>query len=184
MPEKTFTQAELDKIIGERLARKEEIATAELEKRERELQQQEFNFHAKMMLHEKGLPLELLEAMNMSNKDAFTKSIELLGTFINKQKNATHDPLIREAIKQRIVSEGARPQASDLMLDAFNFDEVQHEDGKVKNLDEIVGTLRGKYADFFGTVTTEGAQLVTPPQTNSSNDNNAKIREAMGIKKG
>lgn len=183
MSEKTFTQEQLDRIVQERLAREKENAAAEIEKRERELQRQELTLFAKMTLHEKGLPMELLDAMNISDKDTFLKSVELMEKLSISQRNTTHDPLIRDTIKKKLLSDGFSPMAVDLAVDSVNLETVQHENGAVKNLDEIVKTFRGKYSGFFGDTRTEGAQPANPPAFNNRPNEETEIRKAMGLKK-
>lgn len=54
--EKTFTQDEVNKIVSERLARDKGKNSAELEKREHELEQRELAMTAREKLAERGLP--------------------------------------------------------------------------------------------------------------------------------
>ena len=87
--EKTFSQDDVNRIVGERLAKEKAKYEAdsqvafkskqeELTKREQELQFREFKSKARESLSEKGLPNELLEVINYSNEDEMNKSIGIL----------------------------------------------------------------------------------------------------------
>jgi len=76
--EKTFTQEQLDAIVKERLAKeKAKFDSAHAEK-EKELQAREFQIEAKEVLTKKGLPLDLLDALNTSSREAFDRSIAII----------------------------------------------------------------------------------------------------------
>ena len=66
---KTFSQDDVNRIVGERLAaekRKGEVALAE---REQQLAQRELLLTAKEKLSESGLPVELMDALNVSQSE-------------------------------------------------------------------------------------------------------------------
>ena len=100
--EKTFTQADVDKMISERLARqqkkfeaeKEEAAKLakmnadqkaeyaakkreeELTAREKAIQEKELRYTALNILEEKKLPTQLIDCLNLSSAESCNKSIE------------------------------------------------------------------------------------------------------------
>ena len=83
---KTFSQDDVNRIVGERLAaekRKGEVALAE---REQQLAQRELLLTAKEKLSENGLPMELLDALNVSSPEAMEKAITTLKGVIDKIK--------------------------------------------------------------------------------------------------
>ena len=90
--EKTFTQEDVNRIVQERLA-KEKAKTsgdADLAKREQELAQRELHMTAKELLSEKGLPVQLFDALNCADKEILEKSIATIETVFNEYKaNAT-----------------------------------------------------------------------------------------------
>lgn len=89
--EKTFTQEDVNRIVGERLAKERSKREADLLKREQELQHKEFLLIAKSKLQGKGLPLELVEALNTSSPEAFDKSLEIMEQQF-KQKTTQPSP--------------------------------------------------------------------------------------------
>ena len=96
-PEKTFTQDEVNRIVQDRLAKertKYDPKPDPLAEREAELARREFMFTAREKMTEKGLPVELLEAMNTSSPEAFEKSMEtieqkLYGPYVSIKDPAT-----------------------------------------------------------------------------------------------
>lgn len=90
--EKTFTQEDVNRIVGERLAKEKakNSGEAELAKREQELAQRELHFSAKELLSEKGLPVQLLDALNCTDKETMEKSIATIKKIFDEHKaNAT-----------------------------------------------------------------------------------------------
>lgn len=89
--EKTFTQDDVNRIVGERLAKEKAKGEAEFSKRERELAQRELRMAAKETLSAKGLPAELLDALNCSDQETLGKSIATIEKVFNEYKaNAAH----------------------------------------------------------------------------------------------
>lgn len=87
--EKTFTQDEVNKIVSERLARDKGKNSAELEKREHELEQRELAMTAREKLAERGLPKELAEFLKFSDE----KTLEAAINKINELKSEKPDGL-------------------------------------------------------------------------------------------
>lgn len=90
--EKTFTQDDVNRIVQERLAKEKakNNGEADFAKREQELAQRELDMTAKEMLSEKGLPVQLLDALNCTDKETLEKSIATIETVFNEYKaNAT-----------------------------------------------------------------------------------------------
>ncbi len=89
---KTFTQEDVNRIVGERLAKEKAKSNndADFSKREHELAQRELSLNAKELLAEKDLPVQLLDALNCMDKETMEKSIEIIETVFNEYKaNAT-----------------------------------------------------------------------------------------------
>lgn len=90
--EKTFTQEDVNRIVQERLA-KEKVKNsgeADFVKREQELAQRELHMTAKELLSEKGLPVQLFDALNCTDKESMEKSIATIETIFNQYRaNAT-----------------------------------------------------------------------------------------------
>lgn len=78
---KKFSEEDLERIVKRRLAQQhkkfEKILNpveTELDRREREVTQREFRAEGRERLLKEGLPTELIELMNLSNKDEFEDS--------------------------------------------------------------------------------------------------------------
>ena len=76
--ETTFTQEQVNKIVSDRLAREKVKSEAALAEREQQLAQRELLLTAKEKLTESGLPVELLDALNVSSPEAMDKAITTL----------------------------------------------------------------------------------------------------------
>lgn len=105
---KTFTQEDVNRIVQERLAKEKakNSGDADFAKREQELVQRELHMTAKEMLSEKGLPVQLFDALNCTDKETMEKSIATIETIFNDYKaNAT----------KQIKFTGFQPAASKQM---------------------------------------------------------------------
>lgn len=90
--EKTFTQEDVNRIVGERLAKEKAKNSGEVDfaKREQELAQRELHMNAKELLSEKGLPVQLFDALNCTDKETMEKSIATIEkVFSDYKANAT-----------------------------------------------------------------------------------------------
>lgn len=83
-PEKLFTQADVNRIVGERLSRAKTDVSPELQERERQVAQKELYLDARGRLADAGLPKELLSALNCSSKEEMEKSIETIQSLWGK----------------------------------------------------------------------------------------------------
>lgn len=84
--EKTFTQDDVNRIIGERLAKEKSKGDQDFSKREQELQQREIKLTAKEMLNDKGLSVQLVDALNCTSKETLEKSISVIEQVFNENK--------------------------------------------------------------------------------------------------
>lgn len=104
--ERTFTQDEVNRIVGERLAKEKsrgDAASAEREQqlveRERQLANREALFELKDQLHDMGLPAELLPVLNAQDKEALNKALEALKAYIEEQTSAKGFKVIPNPLK-------------------------------------------------------------------------------------
>lgn len=105
---KTFSQDDVNRIVGERLAaekRKGEVALAE---REQQLAQRELLLTAKEKLSESGLPVELMDALNVSSPEAMEKAITTVKAVIDKIKAEAPKPFTIHGGKP--AEAGRRPE--------------------------------------------------------------------------
>jgi len=86
--EKTFTQEDVNRIVGERLAKEKakNSGEADFAKREQELAQRELHMTAKELLSEKGLPVQLFDALNCTDEETMKKSIAAIEKAFNEYK--------------------------------------------------------------------------------------------------
>ena len=89
---KTFGQDDVNRIVGERLAAEKRKGEAALAEREQQLAQRELLLTAKEKLTESGLPVELLDALNVSSPEAMDKAITTLKGVIDKIKAEAPKP--------------------------------------------------------------------------------------------
>ena len=90
--EKTFTQEDVNRIVGERLAKEKakNSGEADFAKREQELARRELHMTAKELLSEKGLPVQIVDALNCADEETMKKSIETFEkVFADYKANAT-----------------------------------------------------------------------------------------------
>lgn len=115
---KTFTQEDVNRIVGERLAKEKakNSGEADLAKREQELAQRELHMSAKELLSEKGLPVQLFDALNCTDEETMKKSISTIEKIFNEYKaNATSN----------IQFKGFQPRASSKMPDAGATEDIE-----------------------------------------------------------
>ena len=88
--EKLFTQDDVNRIVGERLARERNNATAGMfAEKEHALNQRELKLDAREKLADAGLPKELLNAINCNSKKEMEESINTLKAFYQSTAPAT-----------------------------------------------------------------------------------------------
>lgn len=75
---KTFTQEQVNAIVGKRLAEQKATLEADLVKREQELSKREMGVRAKELLAEKGLPKGLSDVLRYETEEELVKAIETI----------------------------------------------------------------------------------------------------------
>lgn len=116
--EKTFTQEDVNRIVQERLAKEKAKSSgdADFAKREQELVQRELHMSAKEMLSEKGLPVQLFDALNCTDEETMKKSISTIETVFNEYKaNAT----------KQIKFKGFQPGSGNKTPDAGDAEDLE-----------------------------------------------------------
>lgn len=106
--ETTFTQEQVNKIVSDRLAREKVKSEAALAEREQQLAQRELLLTAKEKLTDAGLPVELLNALNVSSPEAIEKAITTLKGVIDKIKAEAPKPFTIHGAKP--TEAGRRPE--------------------------------------------------------------------------
>lgn len=75
---KTFTQDQVNAIVGKRLAEQKAAIEAELVKKGHELDKREMSIRAKEMLSERGLPKDLGDVLKYDTEEELVKAIETI----------------------------------------------------------------------------------------------------------
>ena len=76
--ERTFTQEQVNAIIGKRLAEQKQQLESELVKREQELNKREMSIRARELLAEKGLSEDLASVLRYDDEDSLIKAIDAI----------------------------------------------------------------------------------------------------------
>lgn len=87
-PEKTFTQAEVNKIVQDRLARERDSLTKSFEKREAEFKDKEALWNAKEALREYKLPEQFLDIVKNAENQAKQAKVIAEGIAAYRQERA------------------------------------------------------------------------------------------------
>ena len=97
--ERMFSQAEVDRIVRDRLARAKAAAKepTEAELRERELADWESRLACKEYLLSKGYPPALLNILNTSNPEEFNKRADMVFGLMNE--HASRNPIFIEPVR-------------------------------------------------------------------------------------
>lgn len=75
---RTFTQEQVNAIVGKRLAEQKATLEADFVKREQELNKREMSIRAKELLAEKGLPKGLSDVLRYETEEELVKAIETI----------------------------------------------------------------------------------------------------------
>ena len=78
--ERTFTQADVDRIIGERLAR----SKAEYAAKEAALEQERYELQARDLMKQKGLPDELRGILKATDMEGLAAAVSVLEGYYNR----------------------------------------------------------------------------------------------------
>ena len=105
---KTFSQDDVNRIVGERLAAEKRKGEAALAEREQQLAQRELLLTAKEKLTKEGLPVELADALNVSSPEAMEKAITTVKAVIDKIKAEAPKPFTIHGAKP--AEAGRSPQ--------------------------------------------------------------------------
>lgn len=75
---KTFTQEQVNAIVGKRLAEQKATLESDFVKREQELNKREMSIRAKELLSERGLPKSLSDVLRYDTEEELVKAIETI----------------------------------------------------------------------------------------------------------
>ena len=128
--ERTFTQEQVNAIVGRRLAEQKQQLENEFVKREQEINRREMSIRAKELLAEKGLPKDLATVLRYDDEESLIKAIDTIehtrGFKNNNNNNNNNSASIEqvEQSKQIVEHRLERPTdfgggVSDPIADAF-----------------------------------------------------------------
>lgn len=116
--EKTFSQDDVNRIVGERLAAEKRKGEAALAEREQQLAQRELLLTAKEKINEMGLPAELVNALNVSSPEALGKALSTVKTVLDKYKSEAR-PIKFSGAKPAESLSGVRNTGDDSLRKAM-----------------------------------------------------------------
>lgn len=96
--DKTFTQDDVNRIIGERLAKEKTKGDTDFSKKEQELAQREIRLSAKEMLSDSNLPVQLIDALNCTSKETLEKSISIIEQVMKEKSKEAPNRQFKGAI--------------------------------------------------------------------------------------
>ena len=115
---KTFSQDDVNRIVGERLAKEKAKGEAALAEREQQLAQRELLLTAKEKINEMGLPAELVDALNVSSPEALEKALSTVKTVLDKYKSEAR-PMKFSGAKPAESLSGVRNTGDDSLRKAM-----------------------------------------------------------------
>lgn len=120
--EKTFTQEQVNAIVGKRLSEAKASYEAGLSKREEELNQREMQIRAKELLSEKGLPKELASVLRYSDEESLTAAIGIIETTRGFKNETTNNKENRVYIPHRLPENPNHGDGSDPIRKAMGLE--------------------------------------------------------------
>jgi len=106
--ERTFSQDDVNRIVGERLATEKRKQDAAFAEREQELARREALYDLRDQLKDMGLPDELLPVLNVQDKEALKKALEALKKHIDDQATAKQE---YKVYQPNLLRTGTAPEA-------------------------------------------------------------------------
>lgn len=117
--EKTFTQEDVNRIIGERLAKEKAKNDVDFVKREQDLQQRELAMTAREMLTEKGLPKDLADILKYSDEDSLKIAVDRILKLQNEELKGF-----------KLISGGRLPEGNHDSNNTHDFEKAFRLNGK------------------------------------------------------
>ena len=99
--ERTFTQEEVNRIIGERLAKEKAKQEASYVEREQQLAKRELLFNAKERIDKMGLSADLVNVLDVSSPEALDKALQALQETIDKKTSQNASKMIQPNLLEK-----------------------------------------------------------------------------------
>lgn len=120
--ERTFTQDQVNAIIGKRLAEQKQQLEAEFVQKEKELNKREISIKAKELLAEKGLPKGLADVLRYDDEESLVKAIETMETLKGFKKDDEAAAKGGKKVVEHRLETGIGYDEADPIADAFRKD--------------------------------------------------------------
>lgn len=121
--EKTFTQDQVNAIVGKRLAEQKQQLEAEFVKREQELNKREMSIRVNELLAEKGLPKDLANVLKYDTEESLIKAIDSIehirGFKNNDSASAEQVEQSKNIVEHRLEKPTDFGSMPDPIADAF-----------------------------------------------------------------
>lgn len=111
--EKTFTQEEVNAIVGRRLAEQKASGSKELDDREKALDQREMELKARELLSSQGLPKELADILKYSDESSLNAAIDMIRNVRDKNNGF-------RVIENRLPDGASHETNRDRIKEAFH----------------------------------------------------------------
>lgn len=116
--EKTFTQEQVNAIVGKRLAEAKASNEQALNKREQELNQREMQIRAKELLAEKGLPKNLASVLRYDDEESLKAAIDVIENTRGFKDNE-HNKLPQRHVIENTLPRGEHEVFGDPLREAM-----------------------------------------------------------------
>lgn len=113
MQEKTFTQEQVNAIVGKRLAEQKLQHESALAEKEKELNKREMSLKAKELLAEHGMSKELASVLKYDNEEELLQAINAIKDVVQESKGS------RKIIDVMRLPTGTHEEVRDPIADAF-----------------------------------------------------------------
>ena len=111
--EKLFTQDDVNRIVGERVARVKTETSPQVQERVQALSKRELQLDAREMLADAGLPKELINAINCNSKEEMQTSINTLKSLYGNINASTPPQRLGYRVSTGVYGSSAGGEKSD-----------------------------------------------------------------------
>lgn len=81
--------------------------------------------------------------------------------------------------RKMLASENVDPKRHDRIMSMFKPEEIEIEDGKIKDADKVAEAIRTEWADFVVKTSQQGANVPNPPSQSGGSTAPATLKEAL-----
>lgn len=106
-----------------------------------------------------------------SNSEDAQKLADLQQEFDNYKNNIETKQIVEQKtskLTESLKTEGFNDKIISLLTKEFDIDNIEIEEDKIKNWEELVKPVKESYADFISNTVEVGAGSITPPANNNT----------------